>query len=233
MPAKNDNDKKKTIAEVFIDYLSRTPPGLLFTHLLWIVIASCALSTSYIMAFHFTSLVTIYHEAHNIRNFSQNLQVGARKDQEIQNVLSGLLDATGSNRAYVYRYHNGLAAVSGVPFFFQTVTHEVITPGVTRVMQFEQRIPASINLAINNRFVQNMCARVENADEDRDSQNYWYFQSRQARALVRCPVFMQNGDLFGFVGIDYTNNATTEQLVTAEERIKAAAVVISSIFSSR
>lgn len=233
MPAKNENDRKKSIAEVFIDYLSRTPPGLLFMHLLWIIVASCALSTSYIMAFHFTSLVNIYNEAHNIRNFSQNLQVGARKDQEIQNVLSGLLEATGSNRAYVYRYHNGLAAVSGVPFFFQTVTHEVISPGATRVMQYEQRIPASINLAINNRFAQNMCARVEHADEDRDSQNYWYFQTRQARALVRCPIFMQNGDLFGFVGIDYTNNVPTEQLITAEERMKAAAVVISSIFSSR
>ena len=221
------------IVDSFFGYLTRTSPLLLFVHLVWMIVASAVLSASYIVAFHFTSVVNIYQEAHNVRNFSTNLQVSARKDGEITQALSTLLETTNANRAYVFRYHNGLAAVSGVPFFFQTMTHERISPGTPRVMQFEQRIPASMNMAVNNRFSQNMCAVVEHADDDRDSQNYWYFQSRGARSLIRCPIFMPNGDLFGFVGIDFIADLNGPPLVTAESRVRETAASMSAIFSAR
>lgn len=224
---------KLAIVDSFFGYLSRTSPLLLFVHLLWMMLASAVLSASYIVAFHFTSVVSIYQDAHNVRNFSANLQVSARKDREISAALVSLLESTGSNRAYVFRYHNGLAAVNGVPFFFQTMTHEVISPGTPRVMQFEQRIPASMNMAVNNRFSQNMCAVVEHADDDRDSQNYWYFQSRGARSLIRCPIFMQNGDLFGFVGIDFISDVNGPPLASAESKVKDSASIMANIFSSR
>ena len=224
---------KLAILDSFLGYLSRTSPLLLFIHLIWIAMASAVLSSSYIVAFHFTSLVNIYQEAHNVRNFSANLQVSSRKDGEISTILSSLLESTGSNRAYVFRYHNGLAAVNGVPFFFQTMTHEVISPGTPRVMQFEQRIPASMNMAVNNKFSQNMCAIVEHADDDRDSQNYWYFQSRGARSLIRCPIFMPNGDLFGFVGIDFIADLNGPPLASASSRVREAAGSMANIFSSR
>ncbi len=224
---------KKSMLEVFINYLSKTPPKLLFIHLFWMIIASCVLSASYIAAFHFTSVLAIYNEVHSVQNFGNNLRAGARKDQEIDAALTNLLEGTSSNRAYVFRYHNGLAAVSGVPFFFQTLTHEVISPGTSRVMQFEQRIPASINMAMSNKFMQNMCSVVEHAGDDRDSQNYWYFQVRNAQSLVRCPIFMQNGDLFGFVGIDYTGSVSTQALIEAQARVRETAAAIAAIFTSR
>jgi hypothetical protein len=224
---------KLAVIDSFFGYLSRTPPYLLFVHLIWIMLASAVLSASYIVAFHFTSVLNIYQEAHSVRNFSANLQVSARKDREISAALTSLLESTGSNRAYVFRYHNGLAAVNGVPFFFQTMTHEVISPGTPRVMQFEQRIPASMNMAVNNKFSQNMCAVVEHADDDRDSQNYWYFQSRGARSLIRCPIFMPNGDLFGFIGVDYTTDVNGPPLATAATRIREVAGSMAGIFSAR
>ena len=228
-----ETNKKTPLAEIFLGYLSRTPPGILFLHLLWIVVASCALSSSYILAFHFTSLVTIYEEAHNIRNFSSNLRLTSKQDQDINTALNELLGSSNANRAYVFRYHNGLAAVSGVPFFFQTNTHEVISPGTSRVIQFEQHIPASINIAMNNQFMMNRCAMVSHADEDKDSQNYWYFQNRSAKSLVRCPIFMGNGDLFGFVGIDFSDPIDAARLAHLSESVKAASTAIGLIFSSK
>lgn len=231
--APENNNKKTSLVEIFLGYLSRTPAGTLLLHLLWIVIASCALSSSYILAFHFTSLVTIYEEAHNIRNFSNNLRLTAKQDHDINTALTDLLGSSHANRAYVFRYHNGLAAVSGVPFFFQTNTHEVISPGTTRVIQFEQHIPASINIAMNNQFMMNHCAMVNNANEDRDSQNYWYFQNRSAKSLVRCPIFTGNGDLFGFVGIDFAESVPPARLTQLGDEVKATATAIGSIFSAR
>ena len=228
-----ETNKKTSLAEIFLGYLSRTPSGVLFLHLLWIVVASCALSSSYILAFHFTSLVTIYEEAHNIRNFSNNLRSTSKQNHDINTALSELLGAANANRAYVFRYHNGLAAVNGVPFFFQTNTHEVISPGTSRVIQFEQHIPASINIAMNNRFMINRCAMVSDANEDRDSQNYWYFQNRSAKSLVRCPIFTGNGDLFGFVGIDFADPVDAARLAHLGELVKTSATAIGVIFSSR
>jgi hypothetical protein len=230
-PSDNSPIPKRGVAEIIINYLATTSPKYLFIHLIWMVIASCALSSSYIFAFHFTSLLAIYQEAHNIRNFNPNLRASSKQGADIDVALHKLLETSGANRAYVFRYHNGLAAVNGVPFFFQTNTHEVISPGTSRVMTFEQHIPASMNLAINNQFMQNRCVVVPRTDIDRDSQHYWFFQNRSARSLVRCPIFMANGDLFGFVGIDFINEVDPQLLPSIEETTRSTASSIANIFA--
>ena len=144
---------KKTIAEILVRYLSSTTPVMLFIHLLWLMVICAVLSTTYVVSFHFTSLLSVYQDAHNIQNFNNNLLSSKKQDGNVNSILEELLESSKANRAYVFRYHNGLAAVSGVPFFFQSNTHEVISPGTPRVIQFEQHIPASINIAISNQFM--------------------------------------------------------------------------------
>ena len=234
MAQKSQNDNKKaSLAAMFLSYLSNTAPGLMFIHLAWMVVACCALSFSYIAAFHFTSLLNIYQEAHNIRNFDENLRASAIQNTAINVELTKLLNETNSNRTYVFRYHNGLAAVSGVPFFFQTMTHEIISPGVSRVMRFEQHVPASMHMAVSNQFMRNRCAIVDHADSDVDSQNYWYFQTRNAKSLVRCPIFMPNGDLFGFVGIDWVADMPEGDLANAANLARETARAVALIFLRR
>lgn len=228
-----EKEFKKNVIESFFNYLSSTPTTLLFLHLLWIIIASCALSTSYILAFHFTSILTIYREAHSVKNFNSNLKLSVGKDLEINTALQTILEATKANRAYIFRFHNGLAAVNSVPFFFQSITHEVISPGTTRVMQFEQHIPTGINMAVNDDFIKNQCATIKNADDDKDSTKYWYYQIRSAKNLIRCPIYMNNGDLFGVVGLDYLGGITTDQFKEYEIKLKNTAIILSAIFSNK
>lgn len=228
-----EKEIKKNILEIFIGYLTLTSPKLLFIHLLWLIIASCTLSTTYIVTFHFTSVLNLWKEAHDVQNFSQNLRVSAAQDLEINTTLQTLLETTKSNRAYVFRYHNGLAAVSGVPFFFQSLTHEVISPGTSRVMKFEQHLPSSINIAMNNQFMMNRCASVQNADDDKDSQNYWFYQIRAAKSLIRCPIFMPNGDAFGFVGIDYLADQSVDFIAENTEKTRSVAVRLANLFAAK
>jgi len=224
---------KASILELVLSYLSNTKPVLMFIHLVWFTIVCAILSITYLVSFHFTNLIDIYQEAHNIQKFNSNLVFSMQQDSAINANLNELVSKTHANRAYLFRYHNGLAAVSGVPFFFQTNTHEVISPGTPRVIQFEQHIPASINLAINNKFMMNQCAIIPKVDEDKDSQNYWFFQNRGAKSIVRCPVFMPNGDLFGFVGVDFTDRVDIKDLNQIENEIKIVANSLALVFATK
>lgn len=217
-----------TMLEIILDYLTDTKPFQLFVHLLFIVAVCFTLSASYIVAFHWSTVVQIYSEAHDVKGFGQNLKLSVENDHKIYQILENLHESNGSMRAFVYRYHNGLAAINGVPFFFQTNTHEVIGPGATRLMPYEQRMPASVNPVINLQFVKNECAVVTDTDSDKNSQYYWIFQTRSAKAFIRCPIYMDHGDLFGFVGLDFTHNPT--DIKKATEMLKDAADQIGDIF---
>lgn len=231
----NSNElKKPSLIEILIEYLSTTSPVMLLMHLVYIMAVCATLSVSYVLAFHWSTVVQIYSEAHDVKGFSTNLRNSVEVDNKLNTILTDMLAKTGGIRTYIYRYHNGLAAISGVPFFFQTNTHEVISPGTSRLMRYEQRIPASFNIAINNQYVKNECAAIINADDDKDSQNYYYFQSRGAKAFVRCPIYMANGDLFGFIGVDFPANPTDmkPELAVVSEAARASGQIYSSINSS-
>jgi len=225
-----DEQKQVTIAQVAVDYLSNTRPIMLVVHLFYIAAITAVFSTAYVVAFHFTSLISVYEEAHSITSFSMNLKTSVENDNSIYRNLNRLLTDSNGMRAYVYRYHNGLAAISGVPFFFQTMTHEVISPGTSRIMSFEQRIPASIHMAINNQFVNDKCAIIKNTDKDKENQDYYFWMSRNAKHLIRCPIYMSNGDLFGFVGVDYSTDIA--DTTVAERNIKDTAREIGKLFAS-
>lgn len=218
------------ILDTLFRYLSRTSPAMLAVHLIYISTASIFISMAYVVSFHWESLVRLYEEAHNVQTFSANLKTSVENDNKIYANLETMVSDSNGMRAYVYRYHNGLAAISGVPFFFQTMTHEVIANGATRIMQFEQRIPASMHMAINNDFVQDHCAVIEEADKDPSSQNYYFYQSRNAKALIRCPIYMENGDLFGFVGIDFANELPKDSSKIVED-VKNKATDIGKFFA--
>lgn len=228
-----ENNIKKNVLEIFLNYLTHTPVYILFLHLIWIILVSGVVSTSYILAFHFSSLVNFYREAHDVKNFQSNLRLSAEQDIQINKMLQNILENTHANRAYVARFHNGLAAVSSIPFFFHSLTHEVIVPGAQRILQFEQHVPTSINLNFNENFFQNKCTILRNTDDDRESNRFWHFQVRGARSVVRCPIFLKNGDLLGFIGVDYVGNIDLRILREIENKLKFNAENIATIFSSK
>lgn len=225
-----DEQKQATLAQVVTDYLTNTRPLMLVVHLVYIAAITAVFSTAYVVAFHFTSLVSVYEEAHSITSFSMNLKTSVENDNAIYADLNMLLADSGGNRAYVYRYHNGLAAISGVPFFFQTMTHEVIAPGAARILPFEQRIPASIHMAINNAFVNDKCAVIKNTDRDKENQDYYFWTSRSAKNLIRCPIYMPNGDLFGFMGVDFSSDM--RDAAASEKQAHEIAGQIAKLFAA-
>lgn len=194
---------------------------------------SLILSSTYILAFNFTKLVDLYQEAHSVKNFSNNLKISAQQDIEINQLLKNLIEVTKSSRSYIFRYHNGLASVSGVPFFFETNTHEMISPGTSRIMQFNQRLPTNFNLAMNEAFVRDECVGLKDLDRDVNHQYYYLFQNRGSKGTIRCPIFLNNGDLFGYVGIDYKKEVDDDTWNKALELVKQTSVQLTKIYTRK
>jgi hypothetical protein len=166
-----------------------------------------------------------------VQEFGINLKVSVEADNKIQDLLKTFNDDAGGMRTYVYRYHNGLAAINGVPFFFQSNIHEIIAPGISRVLPYEQRIPVSINVAIASQFIQDKCIFISNTDGDPSSQNHYFWQSRGAKSLIRCPITMSNGDLFGFVGIDFVSSRSQQDLQPTMTKLRIMASRLGEIYS--
>jgi hypothetical protein len=213
-----------------LKYLRETQLSKLIGQVLVMGLLCIILSFCYVIAFHFTNLLGIYTEAHDIRNFSSNLQGNMQSDGKLEDILKNLLQGTQANRAYMYRYHNGLAAISGVPFYFQSMTFEVIRPGTVRIMPYEQRLPAGMTPSISSQFAQNKCALATDLDKTDHTLNFM-FQIHGTRALLRCPIFMKNGDLFGLVGIDYTDKPTGIP-GNAQHSVEISAGEIAAIYSN-
>jgi len=49
--------------------------------------------------------------------------------------------------------------------------------------------------------------------------------------VVRCPVYMDSGDLFGFVGIEY-NEPASQVSVTVRQSVELAAREVSALYNN-
>ena len=218
------------IVTAVLDYLRDTKIARILLHAIITGFLCIILSFCYVIAFHFTNLLSIYTEAHDIRNFGNNLHGNMKAEEQLEVILKKTLSDAHANRDYFYRYHNGLAAISSVPFYFQSMMFEVISPGMPRIIAFEQRLPAGMTPNVNAAFVQNKCLTASGLDDPAHAMNFM-FQSHGARAVVRCPVYMDSGDLFGFVGIEY-NEPASQVSVTVRQSVELAAREVSALYNN-
>lgn len=207
------DDAKLSMLQILVDYLKTTPPLNLIVHMIYITVICAILSASYLVSFHWNDLATLYTNYQEQSSNEERFELDLDTNTQVNYKLQSLLTEVDGMRAYVYRYHGRLDTVSGVPYFYQSNIFEMISPGAARLMDYEQRVPAGIHMAMNNEFVRDRCMLIKDTTTDKGSQNYYFYTSRNAMAIERCPIFLDNGDLFGFVGIDWdTPIENTENL---------------------
>lgn len=223
------DDAKLSMLQILVDYLKSTSPLNLFIHMIYITVICGILSSSYILAFHWNDVVTFYTAYQEQSSGDTELKLDLDTNTQVNYKLQSLLTEVDGMRAYVYRYHGKLDTVSGVPFFYQTNIFEIISPGAARLMNYEQRVPAGIHMAMNNEFVKDRCMLIKDTTTDVDSQNYYFYTSRNAMAIERCPIFLDNGDLFGFVGIDWDAPIENTDILTG--KLHTVAAELGKIFS--
>lgn len=223
----------KSIIELLLRYFKTVHPVKMLWHLVWITTILCIMSITYIITFQFTPVMELWQRSRSMEHFRTELTTSLAVDAQINDQLQTVMRQTHADRAYVFRYHNGVPSVNGIPFIFHTNTHEVIRPGVTRVISLMQRIPSSINVHMNQEFAKSGCITITDVDQDTTSHDYWYFQSRGVKHMIRCAIYTSQNDLVGFVGLDYLATSNSQIIAGTEAHLRATAGAISHILQQR
>lgn len=220
------------ILSILLRYLRANHPLRVVWHTLWFFCILCMLSTTYIVTFHFQPVFELWQKSQSINSFARELRVSVATDAKINFELNKLLEQTNSNRSYLFRYHNGTPSANNVPFIFHTNTHEMIKPGTNRVLRFGQRLPSSLIHSENVEFLRGKCVSINNINRNPNSADYWIYETRNAVAMTRCPIFARNGDLIGFVGVDFRETVTDKALKEAEDLVRKSAVALGAIYDN-
>lgn len=223
----------KSIVDILFRYFRSVHPLKMLWHLVWITLVLCVMSITYIVTFHFQPVLDLWQRSRSMQHFTNELNTSIAVDARITEELQKALISMQADRTYVFRYHNGIPAVGGIPFIFHTNTHEIIRPGINRVISLMQRIPSSINVHMNQEFARGKCITLTDIDKDTTGHDYWYYQARGARQMIRCAVYSRQGDLIGFVGADYVNEGHSGNLDAQEAALKQAAQQVGQILQQR
>jgi hypothetical protein len=216
--------------KIIVQYLRTVHPLRMLWHLFVLFCLLSMLSTSYILAFHFQPVMDLWQKSRSMNHFARELQDSVAVDTAANLALTQLLAASNGNRAYIFRFHNGTPSPNNVPFIFHTNTHEVIKPGTNRVINLGQRLPSSLITTMSMEFLKRKCVSLFNINARTDSSAYWYYESRAAVHLTRCAFFSKNGDLLGFVGVDYSETQTPSSVRNNEDIVRNFADQLGRIF---
>ena len=218
------------LGKILLTYLRTVHPLRMLWHLFVVFCLLSMLSTSYILVWHFQPVFELWQRSHSMNNFARELQVSVAVDTSANQTLNQVLTNTHANRAYIFRFHNGIPSPNNVPFIFHTNTHEVIKPGTNRIINFGQRLPSSLITSMSQEFLKRKCVSLYNINARTDSATYWFYESRAAIHMTRCAFFSNKGDLLGFIGIDYTEPTATSVVRNNEDVVRQSADQLGKIF---
>ena len=128
-------------------------------------------------------------------------------DLIIERALKTLLDETNSDRAYIFRFHNGVTYYNGTHKSKMSNDYEVVREGVTTQAEALQDLPTSLYLSwIKN--VINLEMFVTDIDTMEDLRVKYMLKQQGVEAIAVAPYY-RNGKLFALIGVDYIRKQTT------------------------
>ena len=125
----------------------------------------------------------------------------------VSNSLRELLKETDSDRAYIFRFHNGDAYYNGTHKNKFSCDYEVVKSGVSRQAQNLQNIPVTLYPEFISKVIEN-----ELYYSDIDAiENIVLKTSLKSQGVVSIGVapYFRNGHLFAMIGVDYIRETDT------------------------
>ena len=130
-------------------------------------------------------------------------------DLLIERALKTLLKETNSDRAYVFRFHNGVTYYNGTHKSKMSNDYEVVREGVTTQAEFLQDLPTSLFLSwIKN--VINLEMFLTDIDVMEDLRVKYMLQQQGVEAIAVAPYY-RDGKLFALIGVDYIRKITLKE----------------------
>jgi len=130
-------------------------------------------------------------------------------DLLIERGLKTLLKETNSDRAYIFRFHNGVTYYNGTHKSKMSNDYEVVREGVTTQAEFLQDLPTSLYLSwIKN--VINLDMFLTDIDVMEDLRVKYMLQQQGVEAIAVAPYY-RDGKLFALIGVDYIRKITLKE----------------------
>jgi hypothetical protein len=128
-------------------------------------------------------------------------------DLVIERALKTLLNETNSDRAYIFRFHNGVTYYNGTHKSKMSNDYEVVREGVTTQAEALQDLPTSLYLNWI-KIVINMEMFVTDINTMEDLRVKYMLQKQGVEAIAVVPYY-RDGKLFALIGVDYIRKQTT------------------------
>ena len=127
-------------------------------------------------------------------------------DLLIERALKTLLNETNADRAYIFRFHNGVTYYNGTHKSKMSNDYEVVREGVTTQAEALQDLPTSLYLNwIKN--VINMEMFVTDINKMDDLRVKYMLKQQGVEAIAVTPYY-RDGKLFALIGVDYIRKRT-------------------------
>ena len=131
-------------------------------------------------------------------------------DLLIERALNTLLNETNSDRAYIFRFHNGVTYYNGTHKSKMSNDYEVVREGVTTQAEALQDLPTSLFLNWIKGVI-NLEMFVTDISEMEDLRVKYMLQQQGVEAIAVAPYY-RDGKLFALIGVDYIRKQTTLQV---------------------
>lgn len=127
-------------------------------------------------------------------------------DLLIERALKTLLDEASADRAYIFRFHNGVTYYNGTHKSKMSNDYEAVREGVTTQAEFLQDLPTSLYLNWIKGVI-NMEMFVTDINLMEDLRVRYMLQQQGIEAIAVAPYY-RDGKLFALIGVDYIRKIT-------------------------
>lgn len=156
-------------------------------------------------------------------------------NNKIHNELSVLQQELNCDRTYSFLYHNGGISSSGLFFQRMSCISEVVAPGILPMSNTSQSIHRSSYSKI--------CSSIQDCNEwfvedtgvlkEEDGFLYQRFLETRAESVYIRALRSRQGNVIGFVGVDYCSLRYTEEVDLIRDRLKKSSNVLSTLVDIR
>ena len=131
-------------------------------------------------------------------------------DIAITDALDDLLEKTDSDRAYIFRFHNGVQYYNGTHKSKMSCDYEVVRVGVQREAERLQDIPTGLY----SRWIRDVIRGkmfITDVSKMTDLRAKYTLQQQGIEALAVTPYY-RDGKVFALIGIDYIRKQPKEKI---------------------
>ena len=131
-------------------------------------------------------------------------------DVLIDRALKDLMVDAEADRAYIFRFHNGVTYYNGTHKSKMSNDYEIVREGISSQANYLQDIPTSLYSKLIKEVIalEFFYTDIDTMDDLRSRQ---VLKQQGIKAIAIAPYY-RNGKLFAMIGLDYVNNQNNVQI---------------------